>query len=76
WCVPLGMQHKKKLSDLYVDAGIPAHAKHRYPVLAAATGEIVWVCGVRIDDRFKITDTTRHVLRLQFTREIESTHEE
>ena len=76
WFVPLGMQHKKKLSDLFVDAGIPAHEKHRYPVLSTATGEIVWVCGLRIDERFKVTDSTRHVLQLQFTREIDSAHEE
>jgi len=67
--VPLGMSQQKKLSDFFVDAGIPAHEKHRYPVLTSAAGEIIWVCGLRIDDRFKITDSTRHVLRLQFQRE-------
>ena len=69
--VPLGMRQQKKLSDFYVDAGIPASEKQQYPVLTSASGEIIWVCGLRIDDRFKITDGTRHVLRLQFQRRAE-----
>ena len=69
--VPLGMGQQKKLSDFFVDAGIPACEKHRYPVLTSASGEIIWVCGLRIDDRFKITESTRHVLRLQFQRRAE-----
>ncbi len=64
--VPLGMHRHKKLSDLFVDAGIPAYQKYRYPVLASASGDIIWVCGLRIDNRFKVTDSTTQVLRLQF----------
>jgi tRNA(Ile)-lysidine synthase len=67
--MPLGMRRRKKLSDLFVDAGVPAHDKHRTPVLTTADGTIVWVCGMRIDDRYKITDGTTDVLRLQFQRE-------
>ena len=74
--VPLGMSNQKKLSDFFVDEGIPAHEKHRYPVLTTAAREIIWVCGLRIDDRFKITSHTREVLRLQFHQENESTHGE
>ncbi len=67
--MPLGMRRRKKLSDLFIDAGVPAHDKHRTPVLTTADGTIVWVCGLRIDDRFKVTDSTTDVLRLQFQRE-------
>ena len=67
--MPLGMRRRKKLSDLFIDAGVPAHDKHRTPVLTSADGTIVWVCGLRIDDRFKVTDSTTDVLRLQFQRE-------
>jgi tRNA(Ile)-lysidine synthase len=74
--MPLGMHRRKKLSDFFVDAGIPAHDKYRYPLLTAADGTIVWVCGSRIDERFKITDSTSTVLRLQFQRESEQTHGE
>ena len=74
--MPLGMHRRKKLSDFFVDAGIPVHEKYRYPLLIAADGTIVWVCGSRIDERFKITDGTTTVLRLQFQRESEEKHGE
>jgi len=69
--MPLGMGQQKKLSDFFVDAGIPAAEKQRYPVLTRAGGEIICVCGLRIDDRFKVTGSTRQVLRLQFHRTTE-----
>jgi len=63
---PLGMSGRKKLSDFFVDERIPLERKHRIPVLLTAGGEVVWVCGMRLDDRFKITPATRRVLRLEF----------
>jgi tRNA(Ile)-lysidine synthase len=67
--VPLGMRRRKKLSDFFIDTRVPVHDKHRTPLLTTADGTIVWVCGLRIDDRFRITDSTTDVLRLQFQRE-------
>jgi tRNA(Ile)-lysidine synthase len=64
--VPLGMSSRKKISNFFVDEKVPAYRKHRIPILATADGEIVWVCGLRIDDRFKVTATTRRVLKLEF----------
>ena len=29
-------------------------------------GEVVWVCGMRLDDRFKITPATRRVLKMEY----------
>lgn len=66
--IPLGMKTKKKISDFFVDAKIPIYEKHHYPILETRGGEIVWVCGQRIDDRFKITDDTRRILKLEFKR--------
>jgi tRNA(Ile)-lysidine synthase len=66
--IPLGMKAKKKISDFFVDAKIPLYEKHHIPILETGEGEVVWVCGQRLDDRFKITGDTRRVLRLEFTR--------
>ncbi|MCG8453396.1 MAG: tRNA lysidine(34) synthetase TilS, partial [Spirochaetales bacterium] len=63
---PLGMQARKKLSDFLVDLKVPMPLKERVYVVVAG-GEIVWVIGYRIDDRFKITDTTRAVYEAQLT---------
>jgi tRNA(Ile)-lysidine synthase len=66
--VPLGMTAPKKLSDFFIDAKVPLFEKRSFPILETRGGEIVWVCGQRIDDRFKITEGTRRVLKLEFAR--------
>lgn len=60
WFIPLGMQHKKKLSDFMIDEKIPLNLKTRVLVLKSAE-DIVWIIGYRIDDRYKITRHSRHV---------------
>jgi tRNA(Ile)-lysidine synthase len=63
--MPLGMACRKKLSDYFVDEKVPLLQKHRIPILES-NGEIVWVCGKRLDERFKVTAETRNVVRLEF----------
>ncbi len=60
---PLGMDGTKKLSDFFVDLKIPLHLKNKYPVLADCE-KIIWVCGLRIDDRVKITSKTEDIIGL------------
>lgn len=64
---PLGMNHKKKLSDFFVDERISIADKEMITVLESAS-EIVWVVGHRIDDRFKITESTTRVIRFALHR--------
>ena len=61
--VPLGMEGRKKVSDLLIDAKIPVAEKQRQFVVLSG-GEIVWVIGRRIDDRYKITSATENVLKI------------
>jgi tRNA(Ile)-lysidine synthase len=63
---PLGMAHEKKLQDFFVDEKVPRHQRGRVPLLCAADGRIVWVVGHRIAEPFKVTEQTRHVLRVSF----------
>lgn len=60
---PLGMRGKKKLSDFMIDRKIPVNLKKHVRVLESA-GEIVWVAGLRIDDRFKVSDDTQTIFSL------------
>ncbi|MFB3896452.1 MAG: tRNA lysidine(34) synthetase TilS [bacterium] len=63
--IPLGMTGKKKLHDFYIDEKIPRTQRDKVPLLIAGNGNIVWVVGQRIDERYKITQTTKRVLRIR-----------
>ncbi len=67
WFVPFGMTGRKKVSDFLVDAKVSAAEKQRQFVLVSGD-DIVWLAGRRIDDRYRLTDTTENVLRI--TKEI------
>lgn len=60
---PLGMKHKKKLSDFMIDEKIPLNLKEQVMVLFSEE-KPVWVIGYRIDDRYKITKNTVNALSI------------
>lgn len=60
---PLGMKQKKKLSDFLIDEKVPVNIKERTYVLLSGD-DIVWVVGMRVDDRFKITKETAEVYQV------------
>lgn len=51
---PLGMPAPKKLKDFLIDRKIAAEERDRLPLLIW-NGEIVWVAGVEVSERFKVT---------------------
>jgi tRNA(Ile)-lysidine synthase len=61
---PLGMQFQKKLSDFFIDLKVSLPDKEEISVLESA-GEILWVVGYRISDKFKVTEHTSRVLRVR-----------
>jgi tRNA(Ile)-lysidine synthase len=60
---PLGMKGSKKVSDFLIDEKIPSTEKNEQLVLTNS-GRIVWVVGLRIDDRFKINSKTKKAIKL------------
>lgn len=63
---PLGMHGQSKLlSNLLNDAKIPAADRAAVPVVHTdPRGEVLWVVGVRADERAKVTPATRWVVEL------------
>jgi tRNA(Ile)-lysidine synthase len=59
--MPLGMSTRKKLSDFFVNQKVPVHQKTQIPILVNGNGEIIWVAGYRLDNRYKLTDQTKKV---------------
>ncbi len=60
---PLGMQHKKKVSDFLTEQKLSLHEKARVHVVTSH-GEIVWVVGMRIDEHYKLNTTVQEIYEL------------
>jgi tRNA(Ile)-lysidine synthase len=63
---PLGMTGSRKLSDMLTDAKIPRRVRGAIPVVRDGD-EIVWVAGVHMSDRYKVTADTDRAFRLTWT---------
>eukprot|EP01030_Chromulinospumella_sphaerica_P010108 gene10108-9917_t len=62
---PLGMgMKKKKLSRMLVDAKVPLHEKENVWVLES-NKRIAWLAGMRLDERFKVTEATARVITVK-----------
>jgi tRNA(Ile)-lysidine synthase len=61
--LPLGMTEVKKLSDFLIDEKIDAEVRERTVLLCDRLGPI-WVVPLRIDERVRLTEATRRVMRL------------
>lgn len=66
---PLGMQQQKKISDFMIDAKIPLNLKNKV-LLFESNNNIFWVAGYRIDDRYKITESTKRTLIIKRDRDV------
>jgi tRNA(Ile)-lysidine synthase len=61
---PLGMKGSKKVQDFLVDIKLPAADRGKVLVLESE-GRIVWLAGLRMDERFKIDEKTSRVMEIE-----------
>ncbi len=59
---------QQALAELFTNAKVPAAARDRWPLLLTGAGDIAWVCGLRIDERARITAATQQVLHISLRR--------
>lgn len=61
--VPFGMKGRKKISDYFTDKKFNLIEKNAVWLLCYVE-DIVWIIGERADDRFKVSDETRNILKI------------
>jgi len=58
---PFGMKQRKKISDFFIDNKLSLIDKEQSWFLVSGN-QIVWIVGMRMDNRFRVTDQTREVI--------------
>jgi tRNA(Ile)-lysidine synthase len=64
---PLGSSGTKKLKEYFIDSKIPREARDEIPLISKGN-ETIWVIGHKISDKFKVTENTKNVLKIEFNR--------
>jgi tRNA(Ile)-lysidine synthase len=61
---PLGINGTQKLKEFFIDHKVPKFERHKIPLVIS--GEMIaWIVGYRIDERVKITEKTKRVLKVK-----------
>jgi tRNA(Ile)-lysidine synthase len=63
---PIGMKSARKLQDLFTDLKVPRGQRHRRVVAMTKRGELFWVEGLRMAERFKLESKTIRRLKWQW----------
>lgn len=62
---PFGMMGQtKSLKKFFVDEQLSLFEKSQLPILCHEDGRIMWICGLRSDERFKVVDKNKSCLKI------------
>ena len=62
--VPLGHMSEKKLKDFFIDQKIDRNKRDEIP-LVLSDDKIIWIASLRISDRYKVTSSTKKILKIE-----------
>jgi tRNA(Ile)-lysidine synthase len=66
---PFGMEGRSvSVKEYMIDRKVPRSVRHAWPLLVARWG-LVWVCGLRVDDRAVATEASRGIWCVRFLRD-------
>ncbi len=71
---PLGMQDEKKMQDIFVDQHVARSDRGSIPIFFSAA-HCIWLAGVCLDDRARLTCKTQQVVRLAIIKETMQWHQ-
>ncbi len=66
---PLGSKGIKKLKDFFIDEKVPYLMRSRIPIVTV-NDQPIWIVGMRIDDRVKLSVGTKKVLKIAFKKDV------
>ena len=66
---PIGMADDVKLQDWFVNQKIPRERRHELVIATTEAGEIFWVEGLRIGEKFKVAAETKTILQWRWRKE-------
>ena len=64
---PIRSNGTKKLKEYFIDGKIPRELRDNIPLICI-DNEIVWVVGYKISDKFKVTENTKSILKIEYNR--------
>ena len=59
------MKGSKKISDLFTEYKLNSDDKNNLLILENGNKEIIWVLKLKFDDRFKVTNTTKEIIKFE-----------
>jgi len=61
---PLGLGGTKKVKSIFIDKKIPRSKRREIPLLVDQNA-VLWIPGIQLSDRARVTDTTEKILRAE-----------
>jgi tRNA(Ile)-lysidine synthase len=65
---PIGMKRDLKLQDFFINAKVPRNRRHELILALSEKGDVFWVEGQRIGERFKLTPRSNRILQWSWKR--------
>ena len=63
---PFGMYQHKKISDFFIDEKLNRFQKDKTWILVSDDNQVAWILGLRLDNRFRITENTKNILEISY----------
>ena len=64
--IPVGMKGRKLLSDMMTDLKMSVLEKRQQLVVEDVDGNILWLVGIRTDNRYQVSEETKEVMSINF----------